>query len=510
MRRATALLATAAVLAAMLPVQAHAAAPLTDIATHWARPEIESGVADGYIHGFPDNSFRPDQSITRAEFFKLLAAALKLKPLPSLAAPFSEADHWAMTQGQIQAAVSGGLLVPPDYGPSISPDAKISRQEMVLAAVRAAGKEALVGNIPLRATDAAVYPEWLRQWAAVAFSDGILTGYEDGSLGLNRNATRAEALVVVQRILRQVTMKLAPTTVEAAPNQVRHPGEGEPTWSVTAESERLPSFSDGTHTYGVDMEVRGFYLLPAPGKAAWLTLVAEGADGKDRYLLWRLQGGKRQEVAIYDVGTVQLAVDAGGRLWFSRGTDLMIADKNGETTAIPVGEQMLYGELDWQGNLWAVGLGQLHKITPQGQVERMETGLTGQQQVRHLATGEDGSVWLMLAGGAAGARVEAVRVKEGQLIQRTPLLSRYFGGEGRPIQAAVLGRSGPFRWVLTLSEGGSTAERQESLFKFDLETGAFTRLVPPRSAGTQPAVMPAPDGGALLRDSAGKFWRILP
>lgn len=509
MRRAIAVLATAATLAAALPAPG-SAAPLNDLADHWARTQIEAGVADGYIKGFPDGSFRPDQKITRAEFFTLLAGAVRLKPLPTVAAPFAEKDHWSMQQGQIQAAVSGGLLKPSDYGTAIGPETLIPRREIVLAAVRAVGKEALVGTAKLNAPDAAQYPDWLQSWAAVAVNDGLITGYEDGSLGLDRTATRAEALVIVQRILKQVTMNLAPSEVQGDPNVVRHPAEGEPLWSVQAESERRPRFSDGTHTYPIDVEVRGFYLQPAPGKAAWLTLVTETPDGNDTYLLWRLEGGKTQEVALYQEGIVLLAVDGGGRLWFSKGNDLLVADKNGETTAIPVGERLLFGEMDWQGNLWAVGLGQLLKISPDGKVERTPTGLTGQQQVRHLATAEDGSVWLMLVGSVGGDRVEAVRIKDGQIVQRNSLLSRYFGGEGRPIQAAVMGRSGPFRWMITLSEGGSAAERQESVFKFDLETGAFTRLVPPRSAGSQPSVMPAPDGGALLRDTAGKFWRIVP
>lgn len=508
-RRAIAALAAALVLSAALPAPVQAA-QLTDITGHWARVQIQAGVADGYINGFPDGTFRPDQPITRAEFFKLLAAAVKLKPQPSMAAPFTEKTHWAMQQGQIQAAISGGLLNPTDYGQSIGPDTQIQRREIILAAVRAVGKEALVGQADLTSPDAATYPDWLQSWAAVAVGDGLLTGYEDGSLALDRTATRAEALVIVQRILERVTMNLVPSEVQGAPNLVRHPAEGEPTWSVNLETEGRPTFSDGTSSFTVDRVVRGFYLLPSPGKAAWITLVEE-KDGKDIYQVGRLQEGKFTQVGLYDQGVLLLAVDAGGRLWFSHGTNLLIADQSGKVTTIPVGERLLYGELDWQGNLWAVGLGPLHKIGPDGRVARIPTGLEGQQQIRHLAAGEDGSVWLILAGKEQqGPRVEAVRIENGAITQRTPLLSRYFGGEGREIQAAVLGRSGPFRWIIVVNEGGSEAERQESLFKFNLETGTSTRLVAPRSAGSQPALMPAPDGGALLRDTAGKFWRIVP
>ncbi len=505
MRRSLAVIASVAVLGAALPAPAHAAT-LNDIAGHWARTQIQSGVNDGYISGFPDGSFKPDQPITRAEFFKLLAAAVKLKPQPSMVAPFSEKSHWSMQQGQIQAAVSGGLLFPPDYGASLGPDTKISRQEMVLAAVRAVGKQGLVGHIDLVVPDAATYPDWLQDWAAVAISDGILTGYEDGSIKLQRTATRAEALVIVQRVLKQVGMNLTASTTEGAPNIVRHPAEGEPVWAINATEESpRPSFSDGTHTYTVDADLRGFWLLPAPGKAAWLQLVMEDGD-----VVYRLKNGAMAEVGRYANGATLLAVDAGGRLWFSHGTELIIADGSGVTATIPMGDRLLSAEIDWQGNLYGASLTRLYKVSAAGQTEQMTTGLTGSQQIRRVAAAEDGSVWLMVTGSADGSRVEAIRLQHGQVVQRVPLLGRYFGGDGRPVQAAVLGSAGPVRWVIALAEGGSEAERQESLFKFDLETGAFTRLVAPRSAGSSTAVVPAPDGGALLRDSAGKFWRVMP
>ncbi|MFZ5814544.1 MAG: S-layer homology domain-containing protein [Bacillota bacterium] len=508
MRRALATVGCAALLTAALPAPVHAA-PLQDLQGHWARAQIQAGVADGYIHGFPDGTFRPDQPVTRAEFFKLLAGALKLKPQPSQPAPYAEREHWAVKQGQLQAAVGGGLLLPADYGGALSPDAAIPRREIVLAAVRAVGKEALVSGASLSTPDAARYPGWLQQWAAVAVADGLLTGYEDGSLNLERTATRAEALVIVQRILPRVAMNLTPSTMEGAPNVVRHPAEGEPLWTVGAENPLRPSFSDGTHSFTVPGDVRGFFLLPAPGRAAWLTTVEEEA-GRDLYAVGRLHGGKLSSVGRYPDGVTLLSVDGGGRLWFSHGTDLLVADREGKVTSIAIGERLLFGEIDWQGNLWAVGLGPLYKVSKEGVVHQVATGLTGQQQVRHLVTGEDGSVWLLLAGASGGARVEAVRIQEGSLTQRVPVLPRHFGGEGRPLQAAVLGRSGPVRWILTRSEGGSEAERQDSLFRFDLESGTATRLVPPRSAGANPVLMPAPDGGALLRDTAGKFWRIVP
>uniref|UniRef100_UPI0013E8E097 S-layer homology domain-containing protein n=1 Tax=Longirhabdus pacifica TaxID=2305227 RepID=UPI0013E8E097 len=47
----------------------------TDIEGHWAEQKILQAVNDGYISGYPDNTFRPDDNITRAEFASVIARA---------------------------------------------------------------------------------------------------------------------------------------------------------------------------------------------------------------------------------------------------------------------------------------------------------------------------------------------------------------------------------------------------------------------------------------------------
>jgi len=54
-------------------------APFTDISEHWAKNEIESLYAAGYIQGYSDNTFRPDESITRAESVKILNKVIGIK-----------------------------------------------------------------------------------------------------------------------------------------------------------------------------------------------------------------------------------------------------------------------------------------------------------------------------------------------------------------------------------------------------------------------------------------------
>lgn len=52
------------------------ASPFKDVTTHWAQKEIRFGVSQGWLNGYPDGSFKPNQSITRAETVKVLNGVL--------------------------------------------------------------------------------------------------------------------------------------------------------------------------------------------------------------------------------------------------------------------------------------------------------------------------------------------------------------------------------------------------------------------------------------------------
>ena len=73
-------------LAAVLMMPAGLAAPvsggknLSDLEGHWAQKEVEAAVASGWVDGYPDGSFKPEKSITRAEFTKMLLDAIHLTP----------------------------------------------------------------------------------------------------------------------------------------------------------------------------------------------------------------------------------------------------------------------------------------------------------------------------------------------------------------------------------------------------------------------------------------------
>ena len=53
----------------------------SDIANHWARESIERAAALGWINGYEDGTFRPDNAITRAEAITMINRVLNRDPV---------------------------------------------------------------------------------------------------------------------------------------------------------------------------------------------------------------------------------------------------------------------------------------------------------------------------------------------------------------------------------------------------------------------------------------------
>jgi hypothetical protein len=54
--------------------------PYCDIKGHWAESIIRQAIAEGWVKGYPDGTFKPDKPMTRAESVALVVAAMKKAP----------------------------------------------------------------------------------------------------------------------------------------------------------------------------------------------------------------------------------------------------------------------------------------------------------------------------------------------------------------------------------------------------------------------------------------------
>lgn len=179
-----------------------------DIKGHWAGPEIRKLASRLIIKGMTDTAFAPEANITRAQFATLLVRALGLRQEPAGAAGFSDVRPGDWYAGAVGAAVQAGLIKGYEDG-SFRPDNNVTREEAAAMAVRAlslAGKSIAPGSEANKTyltgyRDNNRVSSWAHSVMAAAVKNGIISGHADGTLTPREKSTRAEASVIISRIL---------------------------------------------------------------------------------------------------------------------------------------------------------------------------------------------------------------------------------------------------------------------------------------------------------------------
>lgn len=170
---------------------------LTDLTGHWARADILRIVSLQVAQGYPDNTFKPDQYLTRAEFSKMIVLALRINLTAASEVSFlDELPIWA--ESYILTAVESGLFTGYPDG-TFRPQEKITREEM--AAVLARAINTIGSTEGLLFTDSDQIALWSRAYVNAVFNLDIIRGYPDESFRPKNFVSRAEACAVFWRTI---------------------------------------------------------------------------------------------------------------------------------------------------------------------------------------------------------------------------------------------------------------------------------------------------------------------
>ena len=101
--------------------------------------------ANGVIDGYSDGTFKPQNSVTRAELCKLLVAALKLKNTGNATLQFSDVDSTMWFYDYVKTAVDNGIIIGYSDG-TFKPNNDVTYAEMFTMIIRAMKKENEISN----------------------------------------------------------------------------------------------------------------------------------------------------------------------------------------------------------------------------------------------------------------------------------------------------------------------------------------------------------------------------
>lgn len=168
----------------------------------WARKPIEMLATSGLIAGYPDGTFRPERTLTRAELATLLIKAKNIPLSDDVSGKFGDVpgSHWASKY--IEAACAAGLVKGYPDG-TFRPDAKINKAEGITVFARLEGLDEAANELKDGADDSRftdIGGSWAGGYIMAADNAGMLEYTGDSEkFGPNSGFTRAEAAEILSK-----------------------------------------------------------------------------------------------------------------------------------------------------------------------------------------------------------------------------------------------------------------------------------------------------------------------
>lgn len=180
-----------------------------DVASHWAKKDVELLANKMVVDGVSNTSFSPEANVTRAHFAAMLTRALGLAEDKS-SSRFTDVKTSEWYAGFVGVAAAQGLIEGFENG-TFMPNEEITREQMAVMVTRAmkfAGKapEASTPTDSLLAKfqDQNKISTWARNEIMTSMKASIMDGMTDTVFAPDQQATRAQAAVMLKRLLQYV------------------------------------------------------------------------------------------------------------------------------------------------------------------------------------------------------------------------------------------------------------------------------------------------------------------
>jgi hypothetical protein len=197
---------------------ASASSAPNDVKGNWAEKQLTNWLDKGLISGYSDGSFKPNNTITRAEFIVLVNKAYHFDNQASISFKDVKKGDWFYSE--VAKAKAAGYISGYQDG-TIHPNAVISRQEAAVVLAKLAKLDTSINTAidPMQIKDASTLT-WSKGAVAVVVKKGYMKGYPDLTFKPNHSITRAEAVVALAKVVSsktgQETTPTADVTVTGA------------------------------------------------------------------------------------------------------------------------------------------------------------------------------------------------------------------------------------------------------------------------------------------------------
>ncbi|MDO5713100.1 MAG: S-layer homology domain-containing protein [Tissierellia bacterium] len=169
-----------------------------DIQGHWAEKNIQWAIDQGIIQGYPDGTFKPNQSITKAEYYRITNQSEPVEIDPNIKADeiFKDVNTDSWYYKDVQAGLSSGYLEKEEF---LNPNEAITREDAVRIISHTQGWEENSQAIK-EFRDYNSISEKYKGLVGAAVSHNLVKGYPDGTLRPKSSLTRAEVVTMIKNL----------------------------------------------------------------------------------------------------------------------------------------------------------------------------------------------------------------------------------------------------------------------------------------------------------------------
>lgn len=174
-----------------------------DITDHWAKDNIESICALGYMNGISKTEFAPESITTRGQFVTVLYNMQGKPDVADVSTPFTDVDEGRYYTAPIAWAYANDI-VNGTSETTFSPNDELTREQFATMLYRYAqycGEDVSERADLSKYTDANEISNYAKETMSWANAMGIITGMTETTLAPGASATRAQMATILMRYI---------------------------------------------------------------------------------------------------------------------------------------------------------------------------------------------------------------------------------------------------------------------------------------------------------------------
>ncbi|MCF6462348.1 S-layer homology domain-containing protein, partial [Clostridium sp. Cult1] len=384
----------------ILPLGTFAFGEETDILGHWAKEEIQYLIGKEVVSGYSDGNFRPDQSITRAEFIKIINNIFGYSEKAE--AKFGDVKEGDWFYDEIRKATKAGYIGGYNDG-TIKPNNPITRQEVSKIMGMVFDLDETKSKSANNFADSSKIGDWAKGYVSILKDKGYISGYSDNTFRPTNPITRAEAVKII---------------TNASGNIINLAGE----YSDDAAGNVLVNTSNVELK---DMKIKGdLYLVEGIGEGDIIldNVVVEGST--------YVRGGGENSIIIRHskLGEIVINKDAGDIRVVLEGETIIeyIAIESGTKLVVKEGVKVDSIKVTEKSNIEIEKGAEIGKV----EVEARDTEIKAKGKIESIVSKEDVKVNDEVVGKGKEVKVEDGKVTEVKKDKPKPEPASSAGGGG--------------------------------------------------------------------------------